>query len=213
MTDQESPRERRPARSKADQRILEAARRLFLERGMAGVNMDLIAAAASVARQTLYNRFGSKEAIFQAAIEAHWSMLADPTLRLDPDETPEVVLRKVATDILDFIRERDQIAMTRMVIAESRSLPKVSEAFYRLGKAPSLQLFVDYLSQSAARGVLMLDDAELAARQFIGMVQEVLLWPQVMGQPAAPPDREQHAIDGAIGVFLAAYAPSARERE
>src|ERR1700675_5031014 len=41
--------------------IVEAAERLFLERGFGSVSMDELAEAAGVARRTLYNQFGSKE--------------------------------------------------------------------------------------------------------------------------------------------------------
>ena len=45
--------------------IVEAAARLFLERGFGAVSMDELASAASVARRTLYNQFASKEEIFR----------------------------------------------------------------------------------------------------------------------------------------------------
>lgn len=44
-------------------RILEAAARLFYERGIHAVGVDLIAAEAGVTKKTLYDRFGSKEQI------------------------------------------------------------------------------------------------------------------------------------------------------
>ena len=45
--------------------IVEAAERLFLERGFGSVTMDELAEAAGVARRTLYNQFASKEEIFR----------------------------------------------------------------------------------------------------------------------------------------------------
>jgi TetR/AcrR family transcriptional regulator of autoinduction and epiphytic fitness len=45
--------------------IVEAAERLFLERGFGAVSMDELAEAAGVARRTLYNQFASKEEIFR----------------------------------------------------------------------------------------------------------------------------------------------------
>ena len=45
--------------------IVEAADRLFLERGFGAVSMDELAEAAGVARRTLYNQFSSKEEIFR----------------------------------------------------------------------------------------------------------------------------------------------------
>lgn len=47
----------------AARRALEAAERLFYERGIHAVGVDLIAAEAGVTKKTLYDRFGSKEQI------------------------------------------------------------------------------------------------------------------------------------------------------
>ncbi|MEV7794781.1 helix-turn-helix domain-containing protein [Streptomyces sp. NPDC087512] len=44
-------------------RVVEAAERLFYERGIHAVGVDLIAAEAGVTKKTLYDRFGSKEQI------------------------------------------------------------------------------------------------------------------------------------------------------
>src|ERR1700732_3719206 len=45
--------------------IVDAAERPFLARGFGAVSVDELAAAAGVARRTLYNQFASKEEIFR----------------------------------------------------------------------------------------------------------------------------------------------------
>ncbi|MGP4052095.1 TetR/AcrR family transcriptional regulator [Streptomyces sp. 2A115] len=54
---------RRVALTPGARRALEAAGRLFYERGIHAVGVDLIAAEAGVTKKTLYDRFGSKEQI------------------------------------------------------------------------------------------------------------------------------------------------------
>jgi AcrR family transcriptional regulator len=54
---------RRITMTPAARRALEAAARLFYERGIHAVGVDLIAAEAGVTKKTLYDRFGSKEQI------------------------------------------------------------------------------------------------------------------------------------------------------
>ncbi|MEA2545040.1 MAG: TetR/AcrR family transcriptional regulator, regulator of autoinduction and epiphytic fitness, partial [Chloroflexota bacterium] len=54
----------RPRRGGSREAIVEAAERLFLDRGFGSVSMDELAEAAGVARRTLYNQFSSKEEIF-----------------------------------------------------------------------------------------------------------------------------------------------------
>ncbi|UFQ13849.1 MULTISPECIES: TetR/AcrR family transcriptional regulator [Streptomyces] len=53
----------RIAMTPAARRALDAAGRLFYERGIHAVGVDLIAAEAGVTKKTLYDRFGSKEQI------------------------------------------------------------------------------------------------------------------------------------------------------
>ncbi|AXE88868.1 TetR/AcrR family transcriptional regulator [Streptomyces sp. Go-475] len=58
-----APHPRRITMTPAARRALEAAARLFYERGIHAVGVDLIAAEAGVTKKTLYDRFGSKEQI------------------------------------------------------------------------------------------------------------------------------------------------------
>ncbi|MGB6890492.1 MAG: helix-turn-helix domain-containing protein, partial [Xanthobacteraceae bacterium] len=61
----------RPSREFAgevDQRILDAARRVFLERGLAGASIDEIAATARAGKPTIYARYPDKEALFAAVV-------------------------------------------------------------------------------------------------------------------------------------------------
>ncbi|MFJ4173937.1 TetR/AcrR family transcriptional regulator [Microbacterium sp. NPDC089696] len=56
-------------------RVLEAASRLFYERGIHAVGVDTIAEEAGVTKKTLYDRFGSKEALVVAYLQhrdARW---------------------------------------------------------------------------------------------------------------------------------------------
>src|SRR5690349_15968914 len=72
----------RPPRELAgevESRILDAARRVFLERGLAGGSIDEIAELACAGKPTIYARFPGKEALFTA-----------------------VVMRKVAANVASF---------------------------------------------------------------------------------------------------------------
>jgi AcrR family transcriptional regulator len=52
-----------PAMTKAGTRLLEAASDLFYDRGVRAVGVDLIAESAGTTKKTLYDRFGSKDAL------------------------------------------------------------------------------------------------------------------------------------------------------
>ncbi|MGW0845505.1 TetR/AcrR family transcriptional regulator [Streptomyces sp. NPDC002787] len=82
-----SEKPRRITMTPAARRVLEAASRLFYERGIHAVGVDLIAAEAGVTKKTLYDRFGSKEQIvveYLAARDERWrTFLAQ---RLDAEQ-------------------------------------------------------------------------------------------------------------------------------
>jgi hypothetical protein len=52
---------------KTHQAILNAAKKVFLNEGY-GASLDAVAKAARVARQTVYNKFGSKERLFSDVV-------------------------------------------------------------------------------------------------------------------------------------------------
>jgi len=193
--------------------ILDAGRRLFLESGYEAVSLEQVGRAAGVSRQTVYNQFGSKDAVFRAVVDRHWDTIWSEVAAMVPSSTaaataePTEVLRGFAKALLRFVRETDQIAFTRLVIAESRHLPWIAEAFYRAGKAPLVAAFAGVLADLTGQGLLVCEHPNLAARQFMGLIQEFVIWPNVMavGTLAENPD-DDLVLDEAVATFLARYA-------
>ena len=199
-------------------RILEAAKAMFLTAGYDGVNLDQVAERAGVARQTVYNRFGSKEAVFRAVMERHWAMLqfgdeVSPAPGSSAQPDPEVALRRFAASLVAFVSDTEQIAFTRLVIAESRHLPWVAEEFYQFGKKPLLASLTAILTLLTKAGQLDCSNVEIAAHQFLGLIQEFMVWPQVMAIPATtalPP--AEVVIEEALLTFLSRYRHPRRRR-
>ena len=59
----------RELKGRVDERILDAAGKVFLERGFSGASVDEIAEVAGAGKPTIYARFSSKEALFTAVME------------------------------------------------------------------------------------------------------------------------------------------------
>ncbi|KIP88336.1 TetR family transcriptional regulator [Microbacterium sp. MEJ108Y] len=77
------------------QRVLDAASRLFYERGIHAVGVDTIAEAAGVTKKTLYDRFGSKEALVVSYLQhrdARWREHVAAHLSRVPEPGPDRVL-------------------------------------------------------------------------------------------------------------------------
>lgn len=67
--------------------ILEAAERVFAERGFSGARMSDVAAEAGMATGTLYNYFENKDEIFRSLIHAHGEHLMRRMAALHEEET------------------------------------------------------------------------------------------------------------------------------
>jgi TetR/AcrR family transcriptional regulator of autoinduction and epiphytic fitness len=123
--------------------ILDAAQPLILEAGYDEVNLDQVGRAAGVKRQTVYNQFGSKDAVFRAAVDRHWTAVrleaAAAFGGLDEAGNPEQALNCYARALARFVTYTEQVAFTRLVIREARRLPWIAQAFYQAGKAPLVE--------------------------------------------------------------------------
>lgn len=85
-------------------RILEAAIAEFASRGEAGARIDRIAAAASANKQLIYAYFGSKQELFDAAVENQIERFHE-NVSFDPSRLPDF-----AVDVYDFFAAHPELA-------------------------------------------------------------------------------------------------------
>ncbi|MGA4846942.1 TetR/AcrR family transcriptional regulator [Streptomyces sp. G5(2025)] len=91
----------------AARRALDAAGRLFYERGIHAVGVDLIAAEAGVTKKTLYDRFGAKEQIvveYLADRDERWKAFLAGYLEAAP--TPRARILAVFDASRDWAADR-----------------------------------------------------------------------------------------------------------
>jgi AcrR family transcriptional regulator len=196
-----TPARRPPSR----EAIVSAASRLFLESGFGAVSMDELAAAAGVARRTLYNQFTSKEEIFREMLQGVSGQLEHafpPGLETRGDV--ETVLRLVARTILELHKNRDYLGFLRMVVADSRQFPWIAEEFAAV-MDPQTERLTRLFAHLTSMAVLKCRNPELAAHQFMGALNDLSLWPMMLGRERiAVPDEE--LIDETVRMFLEHYS-------
>jgi AcrR family transcriptional regulator len=170
MTEQTeaSARSRLKARRRA---FLNAANAAFLEKGYANTTLGDIIARSGGSRQTLYALFGGKQGLFEAIVSERNAELFRP-LRADGqlDRAPEDVLVEIGTHFLRTVLAPEALSLFRLVVAEGPTMPELSERFWALGPARTIAAFERYFAEQTRRGVLNLADANLAARQFQGIL-------------------------------------------
>ncbi len=196
------------ARTKRDA-ILAAATRVFLGHGYDGTSMERVAEEAGAARRTLYNQFpDGKESLFRAMIERVWN--AYPVLEITGDAAaqadPEVGLQRIGAAVTAFWAPPLAVAFLRMVIAEGTRFPDLARDYFAYGKTPAMGALRDYIEEQARAGRLNVQDGELAARQFLGMINESTLWLRVIGlAEEVPPEQRRRVVDEAVALFLKYY--------
>jgi TetR/AcrR family transcriptional regulator of autoinduction and epiphytic fitness len=186
------------------QAIVAAAERLFLERGFGLVSMDELAEAAGVARRTLYNQFASKEEIFREMLLRVSGQLENafpPGIETQGDVAE--VLRLIARVILDLHKNPEYLGFLRMVAADSRQFPWIAEEFASV-MDPQTERLTRLLAHLTALGVLECRNPLLAAHQFMGMLNEISLWPWMMGRKSLPVPAEEVAEE-TVRMFLQRY--------
>lgn len=149
--------------------VIAAATQIFLEQGFHNASMDAIARCAGVSKQTIYNNFGSKEALFSAiACERCLDMLSALLETEQAHANAKATLQAFAKTLLQILLEPAALALHRLIIAESARFPEVGEIYHRAGPERGIQLLARYLDHQCQLQHLNVENTVLAAQQFTG---------------------------------------------
>jgi len=173
----------RPPRKLAgevDARILDAARRLFLERGLAGTSVDEIASLARAGKPTIYARFPNKEALFTAVVmrAVHASIE-----RFESDAptgvSVEERLKSLGVNILKWVLVSETIGLVRLAIAEARRFPDLASRVNRLVRERAEKAVVRLLGEAAQSDELskLLAFAPERLPATSGFFRGIVVWP------------------------------------
>jgi AcrR family transcriptional regulator len=141
--------------AQVDERILNAARRLFLERGLTGASVEEIAREAHASKGTIYTRFATKEALFAAIALRNEANMRDGFKRGPPSGgTVEARLIDVGTGILKHLLTSDNIDFIRLSVSEVRHFPDLAKVgrMMRERGAQSVAAVFKEVAQSAQGG-------------------------------------------------------------
>src|SRR5690349_12991836 len=191
--------------------ILDAAATLFLEAGYDRTSLARVAAQAHVSKATLFKQFPTKAALFEATVLAAGdspveSIEVPPPVDFHPGL---VVLCCAYAELLS----RPRIAeLMRTVIAESPRFPELRERTFDFGTLPVLAALGRYLRAEDAAGTARVDDPDLAATQFLGMMATVVFWPRLVhGGWSLTEAETARVVDEAARTMVARYGGSASD--
>jgi AcrR family transcriptional regulator len=169
--------------------------------------MGEIARAAGVSKGTLYVYFENKEELFEAMVHEQCEVQAEGLFNLDPtDDDVEGVLTRLGNGFVGFLCRPEKASPLRTVIAIADRMPEIGKQFYETGPACGIALLAAYIKRQVDAGVLVVDDCEVAAAQFLDMCQSTLFKPVLFNfAPPPSPERIAYVVKIAVRTFLAAY--------
>jgi TetR/AcrR family transcriptional repressor of mexJK operon len=169
LVSSDSKRRRGRPKSEAKHReILAAAGESFLEHGLEGTSMDLIAERAGVSKQTVYSHFNSKTELFQAVIrhKCDQHRLASDLPDAEGMSLSEG-LYEITRRYLDLALDPAVIAMHRQVAAQSRSSSEMAKLFVAAGPRPTIRKVAEFFRAHQRRGRLDDGDCETLASDYV----------------------------------------------
>lgn len=190
--------------------ILEAAKKLYLEKGYAGTSTDEIAALSAVSKQTIYRHFADKDELIAAvlvdAIAAAEAQGAEGFEALSETDDLARDLQIFARQHIADVMQPHIMQMRRRLIGEVDRFPKLALAWYEAGPRRGHLKLKKCFERLRDRGLLRVSDPMLAAEHFNWLVLSVPL-NLAMFDANAPIDTEKfnYFADEAARVFLAAY--------
>jgi AcrR family transcriptional regulator len=206
-------RPRRESAGEVDQRILDAAAKVFLERGFSGASVDEIAEAACAGKPTIYARFPNKEALFTAVIERLVSRATSLEGISCAGASIEDRLKALAAAILNTLLVPETIGLIRVAVAEARRFPELATSVGRMARERKVEhvrrLLAEFADCEQARALPAFAQDRLpeTARRFLELVGPPMLLRALFGEDVGALRAEigPHAARSVV-FFLAACA-------
>src|SRR6202047_990960 len=196
-------RRSRPRGEGRRSQILDAAAQVFLENGYGGATIDLVIERAGASKATVHSFFGGEAGRFAATVDGRADRI------LSACGVPEVVdshvpsaLAHIARRYMEVVMAPDAVGLYRLIIAEGVRFPDLARTFHQLGPDRTNAHLAGMLSVWRERGLIRLDDPQLAAVQFFDSVSGDLHRRAMAG--IIPKDIRaavQRSIDNAVQVF------------
>lgn len=192
--------------------ILDAATTAFLRGGYLATNMEQIAKAASVSKQTVYKHFASKEELFLRIVEHVTARATASSYRdmSDPDKVNDVraYLIAYATRELAALLVPEVMQLRRLVIGEAERFPKLAQSFYRNGPQVGFATLAHILERFDNKGLLHVPEPRRSAEILNWMILAHFINRAMFLGDAALPDRteqRQHA-ERSVQLFISAHS-------
>ncbi|MGV8966273.1 MAG: TetR/AcrR family transcriptional regulator [Cellulomonas sp.] len=193
--------------------ILDAAAEVFLARGYQGATVDQIADAAGVAKRTIYNVYGEKDALFRATIlrsievAERFSTLLTAQVR-DVDD-PASELPEIGARLAESVLLGPVLPLRRLLVMESGAFPELAAEYRERAPEAVMRALAELFTQLAGRGDLLRGDPVLMSEHFAFLVMGADLDRGMFAAHHATAEEIRTRAHAGVDAFLRAYAAPA----
>lgn len=184
--------------------ILDAAIRLFSEKGFRGVTTRELAAELGVSEPVLYQHFSTKRDLYRAIIEEK-TVCAERQVPTDFEPVFENVtddrslLLKLAHGIIDW--HTIDPSYTRLLMFSALERHELSRMFIERYTKAFIAGLAHFFEGRVSEGVYRQLDPWLAAHTFIGLASHYGMT-QAIFQPCPPNLPQDRAVEGFVDIFF-----------
>jgi AcrR family transcriptional regulator len=155
--------------------ILEAAARIFSEKGFHATSMQDIAEAVNLQKASLYYHFSSKQEILSDILDHALDLINDRLeLVLSQPLSPDEKLRRAMISYLQTIAENQNLSA--VLLLELRSLDPEIKARQAYRREKFERLWRDLIIEGKQQGVFTNVDPSLTGRAILGVMNWTVTW-------------------------------------
>jgi AcrR family transcriptional regulator len=205
------PPEQTRAEARTEQltnRLLQAATKVFMEKGFEATSMVEIARHAHASKETFYRYFPTKEELFREVVYSRANVFVEEMSKvLVPHDPPAKALTSFGELMLRRILTVEASALHRILSMERERFPELRGVFHEKGPARVHAALSRYLAEQVAKGTLRKMSPAIAARQFFDLVAaEMLMKINIAGFPNPTQAQMRRRVREAVDCFLYGYA-------
>jgi AcrR family transcriptional regulator len=201
------PKKIDPRTLKRRDAMIEAARELFCEHGLAGTTLEMITAEAGGSRRTIYELFGNKDGVFEAVIRDCTGRVTSIMADLELTQLPlRAALIHFGETLMTLLTTPDTIRYMRLFLAEVPRFPQLGKVFYESGLMTGRRIITSYFERQMAEGKFPQNDPKQAAVFFTSLLKADYDFRQMTYMGWEPQAQDLHAhVIAAVDMFLRGY--------
>jgi AcrR family transcriptional regulator len=193
--------------------ILDAALRVFAERGYRNTRLEDVGEAAGVTKGAIYHYFANKEDLLLRAIQHRSEEAFGRIEEIVRDKTAPVStrLRLVVRRWFGSITKERLAVVTLLLQGIAHEAPDAFRRWLASGPTASTRLIATLVREGQARGEFRPDaDADVAARMLISGLLQQTVWQQYAESVPDVGVAQDRLVDSGLELFLHSLGPTGR---